>query len=227
MNWQKFYMGDYARDTGHLTLIEHGAYRMLLDHYYSTERALPPDQATLHRITRAARKADRAAVERVVEQFFPIGEDGLRHNKRADAEISKHAVQVESNRRTGKLGGRPRKTESVTDREPNRLLEENRMGSISVSGKKPYQIPDKERKEAAPDGALDAVWRDGLGLLMGTGEAEKAARGFLGMCLGSHEPEHVLEALRAAHGKADPKGYVLAVLKAKPKRGELLSRLAI
>ena len=34
--WYSFYPGDYGRDTGHLSLIEHGAYRTLMDHYYAT-----------------------------------------------------------------------------------------------------------------------------------------------------------------------------------------------
>ena len=36
--WYPHYPGDYGRDTGHLSLIEHGAYRLLLDHCYMTAK---------------------------------------------------------------------------------------------------------------------------------------------------------------------------------------------
>jgi uncharacterized protein YdaU (DUF1376 family) len=40
MNFYKHYLGDYARDTKGLSLIEHGAYRVLLDHNYATEEPI-------------------------------------------------------------------------------------------------------------------------------------------------------------------------------------------
>jgi uncharacterized protein YdaU (DUF1376 family) len=41
MNFYKHFLGDYARDTKGLSLLEHGAYRVLLDHNYATEHADP------------------------------------------------------------------------------------------------------------------------------------------------------------------------------------------
>jgi uncharacterized protein YdaU (DUF1376 family) len=88
MNFYKHYLGDYARDTGHLTLVEHGAYRVLLDHYYATERPLPEEKVALYRICKAFTPAERRAVDMVAKDFFPAGDDGLRHNARADEEIA-------------------------------------------------------------------------------------------------------------------------------------------
>ena len=61
MHYYSHYIGDYQRDTAHLTLLEHGVYRQLLDHYYATEKPLPSDLPSLFRITRAQRKAERQA----------------------------------------------------------------------------------------------------------------------------------------------------------------------
>jgi uncharacterized protein YdaU (DUF1376 family) len=79
--WYAFYVGDYARDTAHLSLLEHGAYRLLLDHYYATGHPLPNDLSKLYRICRARSPAERKAVSLVASEFF--FEDGtlLRHVK--------------------------------------------------------------------------------------------------------------------------------------------------
>jgi uncharacterized protein YdaU (DUF1376 family) len=109
MNFYKHFMGDYARDTKGLSLIEHGAYRVLLDHVYATEQMLPDALPELYRIAGAMTPAERKAVEKVAAQFFPVNGDGRRHNKRAEEELGKHRLQVEHNRVVGHLGGRPRK----------------------------------------------------------------------------------------------------------------------
>lgn len=82
------HLGDYARDTKHLTLIEHGAYTVLLDWSYSTERDLPGDEPTLFRLCGAFSAAERAAVLRVRDEFFnPVENGGFRH-KRVVAELT-------------------------------------------------------------------------------------------------------------------------------------------
>lgn len=88
LNFYKHFLGDYARDTAHLSLLEHGAYRVLLDSYYATEKPLPAEKAALYRICKAFSAGERRAVDRVAEQFFPANGDGRRHNPRADEEIA-------------------------------------------------------------------------------------------------------------------------------------------
>lgn len=87
-HWYPFYTGDYARDTAHLSLLEHGAYRLLLDHYYATGNALPNDHAKLYRICRARTPSERKSVLSAVTEFFHQDESLLR-SKRCDIEITK------------------------------------------------------------------------------------------------------------------------------------------
>jgi uncharacterized protein YdaU (DUF1376 family) len=89
MNFYLHYLGDYARDTKGLSVIEHGAYRLLLDHVYATEQRLPDDKAELYRIVGAMTPAERKAVDKVADRFFPVNGDGRRHNKRAEVEIAR------------------------------------------------------------------------------------------------------------------------------------------
>jgi uncharacterized protein YdaU (DUF1376 family) len=86
--WYAFYPADYGRDTGHLSLIEHGAYRALMDHYYATAAPLPADLAQLLRLCRANAPAEAEAVRFVLEEFFDAAADGW-HHRRIDAEIAK------------------------------------------------------------------------------------------------------------------------------------------
>lgn len=51
-SFMPFYIADYLADTGHLSTIEHGAYLLLLFHYWRTGKALPDDDQTLRKITR-------------------------------------------------------------------------------------------------------------------------------------------------------------------------------
>lgn len=97
-------LGDYAKDTAHLTTLQHGIYCRLMDTYYATEEPIPAAKA--HRIA----AADKGEVDLVLSDFFELSEDGAvwRH-KRIDAEIEKYHEKAEKNRRNGQAGGRPRK----------------------------------------------------------------------------------------------------------------------
>lgn len=85
MNYYKRHLGDYAKDTRHLSLAEHGAFCLLLDYYYSTEKPLPDDRC--ERIANAYAEHEREAVRNVLSAFFTLTDDGWR-NARADEEIS-------------------------------------------------------------------------------------------------------------------------------------------
>lgn len=87
MNYYERHLGDYAKDTAHLSMLEHGAYTLLLDRYYSTEQAIPPEQ--VYRVARARSKDERAAVDAVLAEFFVLRQDGW-HNQRCDSEIERY-----------------------------------------------------------------------------------------------------------------------------------------
>lgn len=96
MNFYKHYIGDFQRDTGHLSLTERGAYLCLIHHYYATEKPLPNDHAALCRIAGAIDAAEREAVRAVMAFFEPV-ESGLMH-KRIEAEIEKSGRIADTNR---------------------------------------------------------------------------------------------------------------------------------
>ena len=79
MHYYMFNVGDYRRDASHLTLLEHGAYRQLLDTYYLSEKPISSNHANVMR-THSARNAEEVlAVENILSEFFVLTENGYVH----------------------------------------------------------------------------------------------------------------------------------------------------
>lgn len=112
MNYYEHHLGDYAEATAHLSFVEDAAYSRLMRKVYATELPLPADIKSVQRLVGARTKEEREAVAVVLEEFFVLETDGW-HNDRCDIEISKYQKKAEKNREVGKLGGRPRKTETM------------------------------------------------------------------------------------------------------------------
>lgn len=87
-SWYPFYVGDYARKTSHLSMLEHGAYRLLLDHYYATGEPLPDDNVKLFRICRARTPSERQSVLSAVSEFF-IKDGTLLRSEKCDRVLDK------------------------------------------------------------------------------------------------------------------------------------------
>jgi uncharacterized protein YdaU (DUF1376 family) len=78
-----FYISDYLGDTGHLSTVEHGAYILLIMHYWS-HGGLPADEPTIARITRMTARQWSQSRDRLRSLFG----DDWRH-KRIDKELAK------------------------------------------------------------------------------------------------------------------------------------------
>lgn len=88
MNYYEHHLGDYMRDTAHLSMLEDGAYRRLLDAYYIKEAPIPLDARDACRLVRAQSKPERDAVAVVLKEFFQQEQDGW-HHRRCDREIAR------------------------------------------------------------------------------------------------------------------------------------------
>ena len=127
MIWYKFHIGDYLTHTAHLNEYEDLVYRRLLDLYYMSEAEIPLDTKAVARKIRM----DLDATELVLAEFFEKTEIGY-FNSRAHAEITKYQAQVKTNRSLGKLGGRPKKTESVVSIEPKDIPKKIQIQNITT-----------------------------------------------------------------------------------------------
>ena len=93
MNYYEHHLGDYLRDTAHLSMLEDGAYRRLIDAYYIREAPLQAELRDVFRLVRAQSKQDREAVETVLREFFIESPDGWRHS-RCDREVAAYAETI-------------------------------------------------------------------------------------------------------------------------------------
>lgn len=95
MNYYNRHVGDYAKDTGHLSQGQIGAYDLLLDWYYANEKPLPIDLDDIYRIARVVDAQEKKNVNKVLK-FFTQTPDGYIH-KRVEAELEKMKVRREIN----------------------------------------------------------------------------------------------------------------------------------
>jgi hypothetical protein len=97
--WMPLYVGDYLRDTRDLNTLQHGAYLLLIMHYWQHD-ALPTDDARLAAIAGLPVAQWRRIREPVQAKFS----EGWRH-KRIEAELAKLDRAVMQRRLAGRSGG--------------------------------------------------------------------------------------------------------------------------
>lgn len=95
MNYYRRYVGDFTADTMQLSMMEQGAYDRLLDHYYATEKPIPPNSDRAAIICRAITLEERAAVTLVLETYFERRGDGW-HHKRVEKELEAARERTDS-----------------------------------------------------------------------------------------------------------------------------------
>lgn len=97
--WMPLYVGDYLRDTRDLNTLQHGAYLLLIMHYWQ-HSALPSDEARLAAIAGLSVAQWRRIREAVAAKFA----DGWKH-KRIEAELAKTERAIMQRRLAGRSGG--------------------------------------------------------------------------------------------------------------------------
>ena len=97
--WMPLYVGDYLGDTGHLTTAQHGAYLLLMMHYWR-KGELPDDDRQLCKIAKLPLKT-WCQYRATLQDFFY---EGWKH-KRIDAELAKMMRVSEKRAIAGQKGG--------------------------------------------------------------------------------------------------------------------------
>ncbi len=140
MHYYQFNIADYRKDTVHLSRLEHGIYRDLIDWYYLDETPIPLETQSVMRRLRLVSEEEAKALENVLCDFFTKA-DGYRHN-RIDLDIAEYHAMAEKNKANGKLGGRPKKTQSVTNGLPDESQNNPNQEPITSNQQQPH-VADK------------------------------------------------------------------------------------
>lgn len=177
--WYAHKLHDYDERTEHLTMLQHGAYRLMMDAYYRRGGPLPAKLEQLHRICKALAPDEQAAISVILSEFFVLGNDGW-HNVGCDKEIKKAKDLSDKRRKAAKSGKNGEaKAETIApaiadtatpakdDQLPTRFTfnEERKEETLSLrsSVSPPAQKrrpPSSKLKTTLPDDSPDPMDRD-------------------------------------------------------------------
>jgi len=154
------HVGDYRRDTGHLTLLEHGIYRQLIDLYYISEKPL---DASAMRLVCVRTAEEEQAYKRVLADFFHERK-GKYFHKRCDFEISRY--KDKSSKATDSARTRWNKIKDLADADalpPQMYLDANGMltkepiNLITKEPNKPIKTPLSGKPDASDELKSQAI----------------------------------------------------------------------
>lgn len=208
MNYYKHHIGDYIRDTAHLTALEDGIYRRLLDQYYLHEKPLSSNCQALAKQMRLHTEEERAALASILAEFFTLIDDGYRQ-KRCDDEIKRANEIIEKRKESGSKGGRSKSLAFA--KQKGKQNADTRAGVTTTPLPKSItgtNVPD-EKSSSAP-----TVWDLWVAL------AGVKHRSTLGAFIRDYGEDAVSNAVAEASRKrpGDPVSYLRGILNAQRKK---------
>lgn len=141
MNYYERHIGDYVKDTAHLSLLEHGVYGRLLDVYYTREGSIPEREAA--RLIGARSKEEREALRTVLQEFFePVGEAWVQH--RCEREIGRFKDKQAKAKRSAEVrwGARPAQSDGNASADATGSPDAMRTHSEGNAPRARSQTPD-------------------------------------------------------------------------------------
>lgn len=164
------YVADYLADTGHLSTVEHGAYMLLIMHYWSTG-GLPDDDKRLASIARATLE-QWSEMRSTIAEFFG---DGWKH-ARIDEELENAAKAYERRASAGRAGGKAKAMAQQSASIATAMPEQSHSQPHTQKEKEEPKGSSKKRGERLPEGWVpDEVFArsEGLSVSECSREAEK------------------------------------------------------
>lgn len=100
MHYYKRNIGDYHKKAGRLSMVEHGAYTLLIDACYDRER-FPTRHDAIDWLW-ARTEEEVAAIDFVLDKFFSLQEDGTYIQSRIQEDLAAYHAMAQTNQRIAK-----------------------------------------------------------------------------------------------------------------------------
>ena len=156
MHYYKKNIGDYAKKAGRLTMLQHGAYTLLLDSCYDRER-FPTLQEAIEWAW-ASTEAEVEAVKFVLSRFFTLDKDGCHVQDRILQELLEYHAKSDTNKRIA-IERETKRKEKRTNREQYVNEPPPNQEPITNNHK-----PKNTKTVDPPYGVTDGLWQDWLKL---------------------------------------------------------------
>lgn len=163
MHYYQFNIADYRKDTTHLSIVEHGIYRQLMDWQYLDENPIPKETQTVMRRLCLGSEYE-TQLQNVLEDFFVLTEKGYVQQRIIDT-IKGYHGKAETNKENGKLGGRPRKqgakTQSVIFANRNETeTKPNQKATNKLNNSLTNKLSNINTALTRPELVSEDVWAD-------------------------------------------------------------------
>lgn len=162
MYYYKRNLGDYAKKAGRLSMLQHGAYTLLIDACYDREQFPTLEEAIDW--TWASSTAETEAVQFVLSKFFSLMPDGRYVQARIQEELSDYQEMAATNKRIAEERETKRKRKStererhVNESPPNQ--EPRTRNQEPLTNNPPQPLPESEPvREIKPEVALSIAFR--------------------------------------------------------------------
>jgi len=135
MHYYQHNIADYRKDTSHLSLLEHGIYRQLIDTYHLDELPLCGDYAKLMRSHSIRTNEEIQALENVLNDFFMLTENGYTH-KCCDKVIEKYHLKSQKASDSAKVRwDKPTKSCELHANALRSICDDNAIGMLTINHK--------------------------------------------------------------------------------------------
>ena len=172
MHYFEYNIKDYRADAFQLTLIQHGAYKQLMDQYYLNESPLALDLEGLFYDLLIRGEDEKKAIVFILEKFFDKTESGYVH-KRCDSVIEKYKAKSDKNRNSANTrwnkvrdaNALPQECERNANQEPLTINKEtktkvNTPEGVDTNLWNDYLQIRKAKKAPITDTAIQALVRE-------------------------------------------------------------------
>lgn len=189
--WFPWYPTRYKADTMHLTALQDGIYRRLIDHYMETKCPLPDNDGALARIA-GVTAAEFAENSSVIRAFFTPAASAKGgklqlYLKKCDAILKDQEERRLSHFNRGKKGGRPKssagkkgdapqssETKKTEDKKDNKNNGEKATAKLTVTTLQDITEQDKKDTHLARDG-FRKIFDEGSAIFPGLATRNTAA----------------------------------------------------